>query len=940
MFALIIMAGFLYLFASFFASSTTYAQTNTTIDNTAPTPGSGTVGTNPYSNSPTNFSPVTGVGYGPPHNATGFNGQVTWYKIYIKNGQATDISINQTCNGGFNNPKVTYYLRSMSDQETFSGYFGPNPVPTQSKTNAVTVNHVTTYSCSSTITFPHGIKGIGALRGTPSTVQGHEGYRVFAFWAEITHGVPTTAEQYFTVTSSNGNNQNSYIGMSTPLDNSGLYQWTTIYDTNNETWSASVMFAPRCNANITNTADIKVFDADNGGPNRNTQGYQWSPYMYATLDRSDGRPLNWNPGPNWPITWDDSALQGGSAKFGQSNTTGTLSFHPNHGYLYRLNFIGSTFPNTIQVRLPYDQFDATPIVRNSCAQFSCTATAINANTVKVVVKNDGQHAEGKGYQVRERYYPAGNPVHDDTVVGHSYNQAWPSPNGFPGNIGVGKTRTSTNNVDPAGNPYFYRPAGAPVEFQLYDDTGSYADTINWDNGNFCGIPGTISITCGSGTSPTGAPGTRFDSTYSFTTTNTTGTAGAGYHIVATPTPGLSNYPGFSNDVPISVPIGAPPGSSVPQSVTFSFAASYSGKYTVNFMLNSTVLSPPSPCPPITINPQVSPYFQAWQNDAASGGGFSKTSTPSISCPGNYPAYVSPTTTGNQYSGGIIANSASGSPYQSRSDFGAVALGLIPGPGSSQGFYTSIGTTAGPSLRTWFANPNGSNLPAGLLNSSSTNHCVGDFYIKTRIDPTGILSKPNIQSAISACLPDPITGQRRCQFTLSNTSISGAINIPHGLQLTIYATGNITISTDITYDNQFDPRSTADVPYFALITQGNVTLTNAVTQLNGLYVVQPVPNGSGGITAGTGVFATCGSFQCNNQLVVNGSVTAQHVRLLRAHGSSETLGCTPTCDVNGIGQAPAEIFNFVPSMVIGAPDFAPICLFQGCTEGTYSIAPVF
>jgi hypothetical protein len=263
----------------------------------------------------------------------------------------------------------------------------------------------------------------------------------------------------------------------------------------------------------------------------------------------------------------------------------------------------------------------------------------------------------------------------------------------------------------------------------------------------------------------------------------------------------------------------------------------------------------------------------------------------------------------------------------------VALGLIPKqPGNNVGFYAGIGTGGPGGLRTWFANDISGTPTQGYLNSTGSNpyHCAPDFYTKTKTSP----SPPPISSlalAISQCLPDA-AGRHRCQYTWNGGSdLTGGTFLSH-YQITIYVpTGSdITIDSNITYQEPFNPNDAADVPYFALITQGgDINLKNAVTQLDGLYVAQPTIDNAGNVAGGS--FATCdpGS-QCNNQLVVNGAVIAQQVKPLRAHGAIE--GGVP----NSIGNAPAEIFNFVPSMVLGIPAFDT----KDPTQGLYSIAPVF
>jgi hypothetical protein len=323
-------------------------------------------------------------------------------------------------------------------------------------------------------------------------------------------------------------------------------------------------------------------------------------------------------------------------------------------------------------------------------------------------------------------------------------------------------------------------------------------------------------------------------------------------------------------------------------------------------------------PPVTITPAVAPYFQVWNGDAAGGGGFR---TVDYQCPTTYPDYVSPPTaraagrgSADNY-GGIRAMSSDS--IQSKADFGAVAMGLIPNsPG--QGFFVRNSA--------YFAN---TGLPSGLggyLNTNSANHCVDDYYTNTQVDPGSTTPLGDLQNDINNCPLDTDANSYRCQFQTTSTIIGG-ITVARGHQITLYVDGDVTLDGNITYQEPFDPNSRADVPYFAIVAKGNITLTNNVTRLDGLYVAQP-SNGS------AGRFSTCGEGAfCNRQLVVNGAVVAQHVLLLRGHGSSQPLGN----DVNGISTNPGEVINFVPSMIIGAPMFNPQ---PNGPEGYFSLPPVF
>lgn len=320
---------------------------------------------------------------------------------------------------------------------------------------------------------------------------------------------------------------------------------------------------------------------------------------------------------------------------------------------------------------------------------------------------------------------------------------------------------------------------------------------------------------------------------------------------------------------------------------------------------------------ISINPATKPFFQVKSGDIKAGGGFESDQgvCPSTSLAG----YISPRTTGNNYSGGIRAfgDPSSGSNPGSTVDFGAYALGLIASnPSAKIGFKSLVSTNA------LFANMN---IPAGglggYLNSNSQAHCVQDFFTTTRIDPNPGNFLGDLNSSVSG------------QYLASNSINLNASTISARKQITLYVDGDVTINGDITYADRWNPNDQASVPYFALIVRGNIIVNSNVTRLDGLYVAQPIAGGT------KGSFKTCNS-PCiqpaiggNRQLVINGQVIAQRVELLRPYG---TLGPLAT-DPSNITTNPAEIINFIPSMIIGSPQLAPI---KSGLQGIFSLPPVF
>ncbi|HET6864136.1 MAG TPA: hypothetical protein VFH37_02990 [Candidatus Saccharimonadales bacterium] len=814
-----------------------------------------------------------------------------WYKIYLPVGDATTINVNQVCSADVGSPTVTYFVESLTDQEydsaTGSGnpgnavFLGPKSSGPSCGTNPVQFN-------------------IPSWAGIPSTVLGHQAYRVFAFSAEITP-IPGSNERYFRVAATDSN---AYVGLASPEWAVGLknqvYQYSTIYKPSGNNWSAEVEFAPACFQDTSNLPPIKIYDADNGIYQQN---------MHATMDASPGYPLNWSQ----VASWNAQTVQGGT--WGASGTTGTLNYgNYKDNYVYKLKIIGSNYPNTIQIRLPFDQFDAKATEQNYCDVKCDNFVPQDQATIPV---NQNFNVTIRGIGIKEPV----NWVPDDTVGGYYIKRIGSNDINATGGV------SEPNYVSLTGsNPYtdtVHPPPGttqAIYTYEIYSRDPPLKSPFG--TGITCkvtyNVAPIVTVTCTVGAQAGVAPGQTVNNLYTVNVkANGTG-IGGNFSAQMSASPGA--YVTGPNPNPQTVTIPNNPGS-FSKIIYFSGHLDYTGTY--NVTITDPGGSPATTCSG-TSSPVVAPYFQVWQNDAAGGGAFKIGD----SCPGAYSAYQNPYTANAagqanaKYYGGIRANN---NAYHSKTDFGAVALGLIPNP-SGESFisphntlFANSGVTIGGGI-------------SGYFNSTgpSANHCATDFYSKTMINTPANTAKTNdLNSAVQNCLPNG-NNERRCQYIWNGTDISGSqVSIPHGVQITVYVPSDINISTNIVYQQPYDPNIRADIPYFSLIVKGNITLTDGVTELDGLYIAQPTVVGS---TASGGIFNTCDS-QCPHQLIVNGAVIAQHVELLRAHGSSQSLGT----DINGIGNAPAEIFNFVPSMVLGAPAFSP----QSPTpEGLFSLPPVF
>jgi hypothetical protein len=995
------------------------AETNTPITAIAPTQNSGTT------SGGTDFTPITGVGYG------NFDGQFMWYKVYVKVGQSTTVNVRQTCADSFGNPTVEYSMQSLGDTEfNYAGNFGGNVYISPIKKSS---------DCTQTISF-----NISATAGIPSSRLGHTDYRVFAFLAQIEKG-PGSAEQYFTVASSNGA-PNTYVGMAKKDWSDTDLKYSTIYRPSG-TWGASIMFAPRCDQSINNPVEIKVYDPDNGIYQDN---------MHAYLERSDIVPYMDSGAINWSTqtSWTAQQVQGvpNGFQWAQSGTTGTLNFNANNNYIYKFHIQGAAHPNTIQIGLPFDQFDAKQTARKGCfPAVTCTAVASpgsvqpgGQSTITIV----GSSSSGQwpsSYYIRRSSPGAvknitspGDNTGTDTVTPpatttYKYFVASSQPRLTTNDLAGGPAIHSTpcqvivtvgspnismdcQNVHVAnikgtqvyvGPPPGIEPAPAPrIPIRLVmtgnglNQTVYQWITVSTANGNETPTPQnfntfttftgawphnagyTVSLTYVSrGDYPAGAsPATAYNTTgntfadggnadlgaipcmqptacstntqpnpievgqpvqYIFTITirnssqdSFSGGNGRQYNFNASGSGGVVINPPTSQ----TKPIPAGPSNSLTVTVTFSGTLNSGGTYSIAMVpadgSNANLLASIPNCSN-SATPYAFPYLQAWNGSVSAGGGFR---SPGIKDTGSCgasadPPYYSPRMNGNQNSGGIEAFGKQASNRGSKTDFGALALGYIIGsPSGTAGFYS--GDQAAGDRMVYANNLAGffSTNMGGYLNGVAPGHCASDFYTNTQVSQTSQTPEQGSLSADITNCQNQNNGNR-CQFVVpsSQSVITAGVTFPAGFQITIYSDHDVTISGNIAYDN-FDATQQASVPYFALVVRGNITVASSVRQLDGLYIAQPLPPTPPSTVWAGGTFATCETNTiCNTQLVVNGAVIAQEVDLLRNHGTLSG-GSDPQITGN-----PAEVFNFVPSLIIGQPAFATTF---GQPQGVFNLPPVF
>ena len=151
----------------------------------------------------------------------------------------------------------------------------------------------------------------------------------------------------------------------------------------------------------------------------------------------------------------------------------------------------------------------------------------------------------------------------------------------------------------------------------------------------------------------------------------------------------------------------------------------------------------------------------------------------------------------------------------------------------------------------------------------------------------------------------------------------------GTHQTIHFTGDLYITDNVIYAEGWG--SLRDIPSLVIYVDGNIYIDANVTRLDGTYMARPTSATTGGqiytcATSAAPIDTTSPSYfsTCGKQLVVNGSLIAQKVHLLRTCGTlQQAVGNEPvttsggtdllTC---GTGSHAAEVINNGPSDWMG------------------------
>jgi hypothetical protein len=331
----------------------------------------------------------------------------------------------------------------------------------------------------------------------------------------------------------------------------------------------------------------------------------------------------------------------------------------------------------------------------------------------------------------------------------------------------------------------------------------------------------------------------------------------------------------------------------PTSVTFSVSAlnKGTGNYTASGTLTSTYFNT------ITCNTTIPivnlPYLQVYGGDTMIG---ASPDASTLTCD-------------QDQSAGVYSWNRNGSPdYSGAGDqFAVQTLEQIDGYASAQSSASS------PPIGLSLANTAGVNQGQGLFGGNS-----GVGLATSDCNFTSGLGGSPVQGS-SVTLPSSVNGSD-----------------------TIYATGNVYIGNNVIYTGTGNWANASKIPYLKLIVVGgNIYIDSNVTELDGLYVSEPL-GGKGGTIytcatvglpspdyspSGTGAILNYYS-TCNKQLTIYGSFVAQQVEFLRTYGTVGQADYQNHVDSLKTYPLPvgstysAEVFDYTPEMWLPRDNSTP------------------
>ncbi len=314
-----------------------------------------------------------------------------------------------------------------------------------------------------------------------------------------------------------------------------------------------------------------------------------------------------------------------------------------------------------------------------------------------------------------------------------------------------------------------------------------------------------------------------------------------------------------------------------------------------------------------------PYLRVYGNDVAAGGAFKREC--SINDVPNQKATIltraKVINPWDQDSNGP-ENWAGGA-----TQFAAFALGEIV-EFSSAGMHSPRENTKGRSWTTpvtdlTFGNFNPNHVPSYSIKN----------YVNNPTALTYILNGDKVinyggRGGVVNCMPDffaqaAASGEPVTQgLFYASPAPPSSRTIGTGQHIAEYVNGPVVIRSNIAFSGaSTNWASLNSIPSYFLIVRGNIYIQPNVTQLDGVYIAQPVAG-----VANSGRIITCANGQasfsattlysaCNTKLTINGAFIAKQVKFRRTKGTLKNATPNEAASSTNI----AEVFNFRPELYV-------------------------
>ncbi len=244
------------------------------------------------------------------------------------------------------------------------------------------------------------------------------------------------------------------------------------------------------------------------------------------------------------------------------------------------------------------------------------------------------------------------------------------------------------------------------------------------------------------------------------------------------------------------------------------------------------------------------------------------------------------------------------------------------PGSVNGFFSASLRGAAPIAPAGLTTISGATGGGDLLSpywggNYEANKCLKDYFTTQRVasdsddlQSTGSMNNNSLDLNI-------LETNKQTLFSGGNVTTAGAVDLGNKRH-SMFVDGDVYITGNITSNTTFNGNP-ANVGSFRMFVRGNIYIDRAVSQLDGMFVAQPIADGSKGkiFTCTSGMGAPISNSNqrftdCGTQLTVFGSFVANEVILGRI-GPSIRDSLTQEDFVGTNKSRAAEVFVFTPEV---------------------------